>query len=86
MATANSGKSDIQVVRTLIKNMRQFNEIVENELARMKENVSRLGETWRDEQYRQFNEYINALCGSLKKDLRVVAESADFLENKLSRL
>ncbi len=86
MGEINSGKADVRVMQTLVKNMRQFDEIVTAEIDRMRDRANRLGSVWKDEQYKKFDEYIEQLGTSLKNELRIVHESAVYLQKKIDDL
>ena len=80
---ANKGKANREVVQNLINDMNDFSEYVKGELQTMVIQTERLGNSWKDPQYEQFNCFISELTESLKKDLLVFDEAAMALQKKL---
>lgn len=80
---ANKGKANREVVQNLINDMNDFSEYVKTELQSMITQTERLGNSWKDPQYEQFNAFISELTESLKKDLLVFDEAAIALQKKL---
>lgn len=80
---SNSGKASREVVQGLINDMDTFSKYVTEELKRMLILADELGETWKDPQYNQFNQFITELVISLSKDLNIFDEATNALQKKL---
>ena len=79
-------KASREVVENLIKNMRQFDGYIQKELKILKQRTETLGESWKDNQYKAFSNFIGELTESLNKDLKVMEEVTDDLERRLQIL
>lgn len=77
------GRANKEVIQKLINNMRSFNDLVEGEIIKMNDRTDILGESWKDAQYQQFNQYIEMLSDSLRQDLRIIYETAETLQNRV---
>jgi|GEM_PF-5636028 len=82
---ANQGKANRTVVQALINDMNDFSQFVDGELKAMIEETNRLGESWKDPQYVQFESFIKELTESLAKDLLVFNEASMALQKKLDK-
>lgn len=82
---AGYGKANREAVQTLINNMRSFNDIVDREITAMISRTDQLGESWRDAQYTQFKNFISDLSEALRRDLTIVAQTADTLQERVNK-
>lgn len=79
----NKGKASREAVQRLINDMTDFSEVVKYKLQMMMNETSKLGDTWRDPQYQQFNTFMTELTESLKRDLGVFDDAASALQKKV---
>ncbi len=77
------GKSNKTVVESLIKNLNQFVDLVENEFMNIKREKDSLSTVWRDEQYNEFSYFIDQLIEKLKVETSVLQGEIDRLERKV---
>jgi hypothetical protein len=83
MPNMEQGKSNRVVVEELIRNIRAFNDIVYDEITSMEKMARELNEVWKDEQYHTFYNFIEELSDSLCKDLDVLDDASNKLEEKV---
>lgn len=83
MPVADQGRAKKSVVLELIRNINNFNEVVFEEISNMVTLANDLEQSWKDEQYRTFNEFINELAESLCADLDVLKEASEELNRKV---
>ena len=69
-------RGDKETVRELISDIRLFAAAINEETRRMRILTEELSDFWRDSQYRQFQEYMQALCEALDKKSELAEEVA----------
>lgn len=81
---ADSGRiTSRQIARDLLTDVQDFRSDAMQEIDRISANAEVLGTSWKDEQYRQFHDYIEQLTQSLKTDLSVIEDAIQALEKEL---
>ena len=66
---ADQGKASRQVVQNLIDDIKDYIEVVEEELTQINREADALSADWQDKQYEEFMNYVDDLTSSLRKDL-----------------
>lgn len=83
---ANSGKSNINVVKSVIADLNFFSGLIKSEGAKMQREAEGLSSYWKDKQYSKFLSYINELVGELNKSADDLELCANNLENSEMRI
>ena len=66
---ADQGKASRQVVQNLIDDIKDYIEVVEEELTQINREADALSADWQDKQYEEFMNYVDDLTSSLRRDL-----------------
>ena len=77
---AATKRAKITTIDNLIRNLKQFDDLVMQEITLMNKKTDALGESWKDAQYSQFEDFMNELTESVKRDLSAISATAEALE------
>ena len=80
----NSGGATRESILSLIKDIRDFNEAVDEEIKEIQRDANELNDCWDDPQYNDFLLYTLQITQQLKSDTRLLEEIADFLQGKVN--
>lgn len=83
---ANSGKSNINIVKNVISDLNYFSGLIKNDGAKMLKETEGLSHYWKDKQYNSFLNYINELVNDLNKSASELENCAYNLENSEMRI
>lgn len=82
---ADKGRATKAVVLELVKNIRQFNEIVTKEIGSIRKDAANLSECWNDPQYKEFLVFTTEIAKQLQSDIATLAAVEKNLQAKADK-
>ncbi len=80
----DSGKSSKEVVERLIRNLNAYCEYMSDKMDGITKATEDLGNWWKDAQYAQVESLMTDLCNQMRKDIQVLRDASDGLQEKVN--
>lgn len=82
---ADKGRATKAAVSELVKNIRQFNEIVTQEIGGIRKDAENLSACWNDPQYKEFLAFTAEITKQLQSDIATLAAVEKNLQAKADK-
>ena len=77
-------KEDRETVTQVINDITDFSEAIVQVMEQLKSSVSEMNDVWNDDQFKQFESYVDELEKSVKQDIDELGEAKSDLASRLA--
>ena len=79
----DDGRASKAAILGVIKDIDDYVMIVQAELNAIKKEAEALSDMWKDQKHQQFLQYVDNMKASMEKDLAVIVDTRQQLDNKV---